>query len=178
GEWRPTPPTFASGAGPQFAYMTPWVIPSRDPFRPVGPPALTSAQYAADVNECQLMGRTNSGARTADQTLFSIFWNGNTAGFWNRTALQVAERYDLSLLEKAHLLALMNLAEADAIICCWQAKYTYVFWRPITAVVLAELDGNPNTVADETWPSLLITPNHPEYPSGPSVASGASSAVW
>jgi len=177
GQWRPTPPALASGAGPQFAYMLPWVIPSQTQFLAPGPPALNSAQYTADFNESKLMGRTNSAARTADQTLFSIFWNGNTAGFWNRTALQVAERYDLSLLEKAHLLALMNLAEADAIICCWQAKYTYVFWRPITAASLADFDGNPDTVADATWTPLLITPNHPEYPSGHSVASGASSAV-
>jgi len=177
GQWRPTPPAFASGAGPQFAYMTPWVIPSQAQFLAAGPPGLTSPQFAADFNESKLMGRTNSAARTADQTLFSIFWNGNTAGFWNRTALQVAERYDLSLLEKAHLLALMNLAEADAIICCWQAKYTYVFWRPITAVALADFDGNPDTEADSTWTPLLITPNHPEYPSGHSTASGASSAV-
>ncbi len=177
GEWRPTPPAFASGAGPQFAYMTTWVIPSRDPFRPAGPPALASAQYAADVNECQLMGHTNSATRTADQTLFSIFWNGNTAGFWNRTALQMAERYDLCLLEKAHLLALMNLAEADAVLCCWEAKYLYVLWRPITAIQNADLDPNPATIADPTWTPLLITPAHPEYPSGHSTASGAASAV-
>src|SRR6266542_3926106 len=177
GEWRPTPPAFASGAGPQFAYMTTWVIPSRDPFRPAGPPALASAQYAADVNECQLMGHTNSATRTADQTLFSIFWNGNTAGFWNRTALQMAERYDLCLLDKAHLLALMNLAEADAVLCCWEAKYLYVLWRPITAIQNADLDPNPATIADPTWTPLLITPAHPEYPSGHSTASGAASAV-
>ena len=177
GQWRPTPPAFASGAAPQFAYMTPWVIPSQTQFLTPGPPALTSAQYTADFSESKLMGSTNSAARTADQTLFSIFWNGNTAGFWNRTAVQVAEHYDLSLLEKAHLLALMNLAEVDAIICCWQAKYTYVFWRPITAVALADFDGNADTVADPTWTPLLITPSHPEYPSGHSVASGASPAV-
>jgi hypothetical protein len=177
GEWRPTPPAFASGAGPQFAYMTPWVIPSRDPFRPAGPPALTSAQYAVDVNESKVMGRDSSATRTADQTLFSIFWNGNTAGFWNRTALQIAERHDLCLLEKAHLLALMNLAEADAVLCCWEAKYLYVFWRPITAIQNADLDPNPATIGDLTWTPLLITPAHPEYPSGHSTASGAAAAV-
>jgi len=177
GQWRPTPPAFASGAGPQFAYMTPWLIPSQTQFLTPGPPALTSAQYTADFSESKLMGSTNSAARTADQTLFSIFWNGNTAGFWNRTAVQVAERYELSLLEKVHLLALMNLAEADALICCWQAKYTYVFWRPITAAALADSDGNADTVADPTWIPLLITPSHPEYPSGHSTASGASSAI-
>jgi len=89
----------------------------------------------------------------------------------------MAARNDLSLLEKAHLLALMNIAEADAIICCWQAKYTYVFWRPVTAIRLADMDGNDATVADPTWTPLLITPAHPEYPSGHSTASGASSVV-
>jgi hypothetical protein len=177
GEWRPTPPAFASGAGPQFAWMTTWVIPSRVPFRPPGPPALDGAQYAADVNESQLMGRDTSLARTADQTFFSIFWNGNTAGFWNRTAIQVSERYDLSLLEKARVLALMNLAEADAVLCCWEAKYTHVLWRPVTAIVLADLDGNPATTGDASWAPLLVTPNHPEYPSGHSSASGASAEV-
>jgi hypothetical protein len=177
GQWRPTPPAFAPGAVPQFAYMVPWAIPSQGPFLAPGPPALASAQYAADLNESKLMGRSDSAARTADQTLFSRFWNGNTPGFWNRTAVQVAERYDLSLLEKAHLLALMNIAEADAIICCWQAKYTFVAWRPITAIPLADLDGNADTTGDPSWTPLLITPAHPEYPSGHSTASGASSAV-
>src|SRR5205085_533791 len=115
GQWRPTPPAFASGAGPQFAYMTPWVIQSQANYVAPGPPALTSAAYATDLNESKLMGSSTSLARTPDQTLFSIFWNGNTAGFWNRTAVQLAERYNFSLLEKARLLAIMNLAEADAV---------------------------------------------------------------
>jgi hypothetical protein len=75
------------------------------------------------------------------------------------------------------LLALMNLAEADGVLCCWEAKYTYVFWRPITAIALADLDGNDATSADPSWTPLLITPSHPEYPSGHSTASGASAEV-
>lgn len=177
GKWRPTPPGFLAGAAPQFAYMTPWAIASPSQFRPAGPPALTSAQYAADLNEVKLMGRVDSTARTADQNLFPVFWNGNTPGFWNRTALQVAERYDLSLLEKARVLALMNNAMADAIICCWEAKYTYEFWRPVTAIPFADVDGNDATSGDTAWTPLIVTPNHPEYPSGHSSASGASAAV-
>jgi hypothetical protein len=177
GKWRPTPPGFLSGAGPQFAYMTPWAIQAPSQFRPAGPPGLASTRYAADFNEIKVMGSAGSAARSADQTLFSVFWNGNTPGFWNRTAVQVAEARDLSLLEKAHVLAAMNIAMADAIICCWEAKYTYVFWRPITAIPLADLDGNDDTSADPAWTPLLITPNHPEYPSGHSSASGASAEV-
>jgi len=177
GQWRPTPPAFAPGNGPQFGYMRPWAIASTVPFRPPGPPALTSSQYANDLNETKLMGSSNSVARSADQTLFSVFWAGNTPGYWNRIALQVADQNDLSLMQKAHLLALMNNAMADAIICCWEAKYTHVFWRPVTAIALADLDGNDATTPDSAWTPLLVTPSHPEYPSGHSSASGASAAV-
>ena len=177
GKWRPTPPAFAPGNGPQFAYMTPWAINAPTQFRPPGPPRLESVEYANDFNETKLMGIINSPLRTADQTLFCVFWAGNTAGFWNRAAVQLSERYDLSLLEKARVLALMNIAMADAIICCWEAKYHYEFWRPVTAIPLADLDGNGDTSADPTWTPLLATPSHPEYPSGHSSASGASAEV-
>lgn len=177
GVWRPTPPTFLPGATPQFAYMLPWAIDDAADFPTPGPNALGSVEYAADYHEVQAMGRTNSTVRTADETLLCTFWNGNTPGFWNRTAVQVANRNDLSLLEKARVLAAMNIAMADAIICCWNAKYTHVYWRPITAISLADTDGNDATAADSSWLPLLTTPNHPEYPSGHSTASGASAAV-
>jgi hypothetical protein len=177
GEWRPTPPAFAPGSAPQVASMTTWAVESHSQFRPGGPPALDSDQYAADFNEIKLMGSAHSSARTADQTQFSIFWNGNTIGFWNRTALQVAAPLDFSLVENARLLAFLNLALADASICCWDAKYTYLFWRPITAIALADTDGNDATTADPAWTPLLVTPPFPEYPSNHASATGAAAAV-
>jgi hypothetical protein len=177
GVWRRTPPGFLAGATPQLAYTTPWVINSPADFLPPGPPALGSAQYAADYQEVQIMGRTNSAVRTADETLFCVFWAGNTPGFWNRAAVDVAERHGLSLLEKARVLAAMNVAEADAGISCWHAKYTFVFWRPVTAIPLGDTDGNDATVLDAAWTPLITTPNHPEYPSGHSSLSGAAGAV-
>lgn len=177
GEWRPTPPAFAPGSNPQVATMTTWALESHSQFRPGGPAALNSAQYTADFNEIKLMGAADSTARTADQTQFSIFWNGNVVSLWNREALQVAAPLDFSLLEHARLLAALNLAMADTYICCWDAKYTYVFWRPITAIALADTDGNPDTVAGPTWSPLIVTPPFPEYPSGHASVGGAASAV-
>ena len=177
GVWRPTPPGFLAGATPQLAYTAPWAIDDPANFLPPGPPALGSTRYAIDFAEVQLMGRVNSATRSADGTLLSVLWNGNTPGLWNRVAVQLVERNDLSLLEKARVLAAMNVAIADAVICCWRAKYTYSFWRPVTAIPLAETDGNDATIADTTWTPLLTTPNHPEYPSGHSSQSGAASAV-
>jgi hypothetical protein len=177
GVWRPTPPGFLPGATPQLAYTIPFAIEASANFLPPGPAALGSAEYAADFAEVKLMGRRESDLRTADETLLCVFWTGNTPGFWNRAAVEVAERNELSLIEKARVLATMNVALADAVISCWNAKYTFAFWRPVTAIPLADTDGNAATVADSTWTPLVTTPNHPEYPSGHSSQSGAAAAV-
>ena len=178
GQWRPTPPGFLSGAGVQFSYMTPWVINSPSQFRPAGPPALTSDRYTTDYNETKTMGSLTSLTRTADQTLFSRFWAFSTASaYWNQIALTLADRDNLTLSKRAHLLASLDLAMADAAIGCWDAKYTYVFWRPVTAIPLGSIDGNPATAEDLSFTSLLVTPNHPEYPSGHSCVSGAAGRV-
>ena len=177
GQWRPTPPGFLPGAGPQFAYMTPWALNSPSQFRPSGPPALTSDQYAADFNEVKEIGSISSSTRSAEQTQIAVFWNGNTPAYWNRIATSVAEERHTTLSENARLLALLNVAMADGVISCWDAKYTYVFWRPITAIRLASTDGNPATIEDAGWTPLLVTPNFPEYPSGHATVSPAAAVV-
>ncbi len=178
GEWRPTPPGFLPGAAPQFAYMTPWAIDSPSQFRPAGPPALTTARYTTDFNETKSMGSLSSPTRSADQTLFARFWAASTVTyFWDNVALSLAAERHATLSEKARLLALVNIAMADAAIACWDAKYHYVSWRPVTAIALADTDGNPDTAADPTWAPLLTTPNHPEYPSAHSTVSGAAATM-
>jgi len=167
GQWRPTMPGFFPGALPQWAAMVPWSLESPSQFRPAGPPALGSARYASDFGETQLMGSETSVARTSDQTLFSQFWASSTASYyWNQVAIALDHDHQ-SVLKKARLLALLNVSMADAAIACWDAKYAYAFWRPVTAIGLQ----------DPTWTPLLFTPNHPEYPSGHSSFSGAAVGV-
>jgi len=178
GEWRPTPPAFAPGLTPQLAHVTPWVIQSPSQFRPSAPPALNSAQYTADFNEIKVMGSISSTSRTPDETDAALFWNpGNPPDFWDPVATSLAEMHHFSLLQTAHLLAHVNLAMSDAMIGCWDAKYTYVTWRPITAIQLADTDGNPDTLADPAWTPLLVTPPFPGYPSAHSCASSAAARV-
>jgi hypothetical protein len=192
GEWRPTPPALAPGAVPQFAYMTPWVIASPSQFRPAGPPSLTSARYARDFNETKTFGNLFGAARTPDQTVYAWFWASTSPSFlWNTVAVSLVNGLDSdqdgdhrsrtkhhdSLLQNARLLAQLNLAIADAAIACFDAKYTFVFWRPVTAIPLAATDGNPRTIEDATWMPLFATPNHPEYPSAHSCLSAAAGAV-
>jgi membrane-associated phospholipid phosphatase len=84
----------------------------------------------------------------------------------------------MTVIQKARVLALLNIAMADAAIACWDTKYTYQFWRPVTAITMADLDGNPNTDVDASWTPLLgSTPAHPEYVSGHSTVSGAAAFV-
>src|SRR5262245_6761140 len=126
GRWRPTPPATAPGRVPQFATMTPWGIRWPYQFRPAGPPALVSQRYLLDFNETKLMGRATSPLRTTDQTDACRFWEstGPTI-FWDRAALRLGADRGLELSDNARLLAALNLAVADAVIACWDAKYHY-----------------------------------------------------
>lgn len=178
GQWRPTPPGFAPGVAPQLAMVTPWVIGSPSQFRPAGPRDLTSTQYAADLNETQTMGSASSSSRTADQTLYAQFWQaGNPVGFWNPVATRLLSNTHNGLLENARLLALLDMGLADAIIGCWDAKYAYDSWRPVTAIRLADTDNNPATSADVNWTPLITTPPFPEYPSAHSCVSSAAARI-
>ena len=184
GFWRPTPQGLpnnlpgASGAGPQFASMTPWVLIRPSQFRLPPPLALDSAEYAANVNEVRTMGVYSGSGRSPDQSELALFWAGNTALYWNRIASVLSGERGLSLTENAHLFALLNVTMADAAIACWDGKYRYVYWRPITAIRA----GLTPAQAEPTWVPWLDffptgTPAHPEYPSGHSTVSGSAAFV-
>jgi len=178
GDWRPTPTAFAPGAVPQFATMTPWIILRPGQFRPAGPPALGSALYAQVFNETKTMGRSVGSPRTADQTLLVQFWQStNATYFWNAVALRLTAQRDVSLVENARLFAALNVGIADSVIASWDAKYYFHSWRPVTAIALADADGNLATSPDSTWTPLIPTPNHPEYPSAHSSFSAGGIAV-
>ena len=152
GAWRPTPQGLpnqlpgVSGAGPQFATMTPWVLTRPSQFR-LPPPALDSPEYAADLDELFKMGDFAGLSRSQDQSDLALFWAGNTPLYWNRIASQLSVERGLSFTENAHLFALLNVTMADAGIACWDGKYRYVFWRPISAI----RDGFTPADSDPAW---------------------------
>jgi hypothetical protein len=138
---------------------------------------LDSAQYLLELEEVRQMGRATSALRTADETDACLFW-ASTSGtyFWNLAAIDLGTAGGLTLSENARLLARLNLAIADALIACWDAKYTFKFWRPVTAIRLldADVDGTPD---DPNWTPLVVTPAFPEYTSGHSSIAGAAATV-
>jgi hypothetical protein len=179
GEWRPTPPGFLPAHQPQWPQVTPWALERGDQFRPDGPPALDSAEYAAAFNEVKTLGERNSTARTAEQTEIAFYWRDQAgtytpAGRWAQIAEEVLADGGYSTATNAWVMGVLNFIQADGAIAAWDAKYTYGSWRPVTAIRLADTDGNPLTDADPNWNSLLTTPNHPDYLSGHATCSAAS----
>jgi hypothetical protein len=173
GQWRPALPAFAIDPVSWVANVRPFIIPSGDTFRSDGPNALTSAAYAADLNEVKSLGSATSTTRTADETDAAIWWQDHGAALYNRILRNVAAGQGLDITGAARMFAMTDLAGADAMINCWNDKYYYSFWRPITAIRLADTDGNPATVADPTWTPLIATPAFPDHPSGHSCEAGA-----
>jgi hypothetical protein len=170
GQWRPTPPDFLAPATPWLGAVTPFVIASAQQFRSNGPRNLAGANYAQDFNEVKSVGSRSSTTRTTDQTDAALFWH---AAPWGQIVRSIAVSRGLDTAENARLLAMVNFAAADTAIACFQDKYYWKAWRPVTAIHEAASDGNPATAPDLNWTPLLDTPNHPEHPSGHACASGA-----
>ena len=150
---------------PWLATMRPFLLDQASQFRAEPPPALTSHRYARDLNETKAYGAVNSTVRTPEQTAIAYFWVGNNINQYNVTMQGVVAQHDMDLIDAAHLLAMGNIVTTDAGIACFDSKFFYQFWRPITAIRNADKDGNPGTTADPAWQSLLPVPGHPEYPS-------------
>ena len=165
GVWRPTPPALLAAQTPWMATMKPLLLRSAAQFRPAPPPALGSMRYARDFRETRLYGAKSGSLRTAEQTETARFWTELVQQQHNRTLRNLVTRLGLDLREAARALALGTAVMADSLIACWDAKYAYGFWRPVTAIPAGDTDGNDRTAADPAWEPLAPTPNHPEYPS-------------
>ena len=182
GQWRPTPsllpgppPTLAPGLTPWVATVRPFTMHSASQFRVDPPPELGSAKWAKDYNEVKTVGSLTSPARTAEQTEIGYFWADSGPVLWQNALRYISLNYLNDIGKSARMYALAEVAMADAQIACWDSKYFYNFWRPITAIRLADQDGNPDTAVDPDWQPLINTPNFPEYPSGHADISGAVS---
>jgi hypothetical protein len=158
------PPSLQSAQTPWVAVMRPFVLDRPSQFRPDPPPALSSREWALEFNEIKAYGSATSSVRSPEQTAVARFFNANAVNQVNQELQDIAAARGLDLVDAARLIAATEVSGADAGIACWDAKYTYLFWRPVMAVRNVGIDGNPATEADPNWSPLLTTPNHPEYP--------------
>ena len=180
GVWR-SPPTGTNADGtlpaafPQNAILVPFAMTSHHQFRPGPPPDLTSAIYAADLNEVKAIGRFDSTLRTPEQTQLALLWQAVGPVNENHAIRPLVESHsrDRNLAETARIFALVNIAAVDATIAVWDSKYAYNFWRPYHAIRLADTDGNQDTEADPNWNSLFLAPRFQEYMSNHAVITTA-----
>ncbi len=179
GDYQSTPPNFPPQ--PQFthwSHVTPFALERANQFLPGPPPALTSDTYSEALNKIKSLGTTNSTTATADEALTGRFWNGAIQNYWNEITQTAALDRDLTIAQSARLFALLNLALADGVIAFYDAKYTYNFWRPVTAIRAADSDNNPDTIADPNWlPEVGKTAPDPSYPGAHAVLSAAGAEV-
>jgi membrane-associated phospholipid phosphatase len=178
GDYQLTPPNFSAPDFAQWPQVVPFALARADQFRPDVPPALTSADYTKVFDEVKALGFISSTTRTAEQTQIGMFWNGNIQDFWNEIAQTAVLNHHLDLENSARLFALLNISLADTTIAFFEAKYTYNFWRPVTAIQLAATDGNPETEPNPTWlPLPTKTAPDPSYPGAHSAISKAGATV-
>jgi len=179
GRYQSTPPNFPPE--PQFthwSHVMPFVLRRADQFRPGPPPALTSDAYGDSFNQVKALGIADSTAATPGEKLIGRFWNGAIQNYWNEIAQTATLRQGLTTANSARLFALLNLSLADSVIAFYDAKYTYNFWRPVTAIRAAALRTNPATQPDPNWlPEAAKTPNDPSYPGAHAAISAAAQAV-
>jgi PAP2 superfamily len=177
--WEPTPPAFLPPQTPWLKDTRPFVIPGADQFLPQPPPALASHEWVDEYNEIKVWGRATGSPRTPEQTDIARFWTTNVIRQYNTAFRDVASAHALSLLQTARLLAIGSIVAADSEIACWNAKYRYGFWRPVTAIATpGRDDANPLTEKDPGWAPTLTTPNHPEYPAAHGCLTSAMAEVF
>jgi hypothetical protein len=167
----------AAVAVPNWTSRTPWVMTGPAQFRAAPPPALTSEAWARDYNEVKEIGSRASTKRSSEQTDIARFWEYSLPGIYHGVLRSVAEQPGRDVARNARLYAAAAQAMDDALIAVMDSKYHYGFWRPVTAIRNADLDGNDATAREAGWNSLIDSPMHPEYPSGHGVLAGAMAAV-
>jgi hypothetical protein len=177
GSWQPTPPYMSPASGIQFGAVKPCFLKSADQFALPGPLAITSTEYAKEINEVRGLGSADSTKRTAAQTAVAIFWTDSPTHIYGEVAQAASKEHKLSVADNARLFAMMQMAIADGSIASWSAKYKYNVMRPITAIRDAAAQGNTGIAVDQSWEPLIVTPPHPDYPSAHAVSTGAAVTV-
>jgi hypothetical protein len=173
GAWAPTPPGFLPVTTAFLGRVTPFTMHSPAQFRPSGPPPLKSGKWVTDYDEVKSLGRRDSLMRTPEQTATAMFWEPLAGTVWVPTIRRIAKEQSLDLGSSARFQAAAFAAFADGLIACWDAKFHFEFWRPVTAIQHGNADDNRSTEPDAAWEPLAVTPNFPEYPSGHACASAA-----
>ena len=172
GVWIPTPPAFANPQTPFLQFVTPFGYDDPARFRPHPPPSLRGRIYTADYNESKDLGRATDTSRTAERSATALFWSPSASALWSANVRSLAGSMDP--LTAARFEAIGIASVTNALIAVWDAKFAYMFWRPVTAIQAGDTDGNDRTDADTAWTPFITTPSHPEYPAAHTTVGGGA----
>ena len=173
GQYRPTPPDHDEFPGSWIAKVRPFVAPDAATYRTDGPQDLASAGYAAEYQEVLSLSGTNAGNQTPEQQAVAAFWQGALPQ-WSSAMRSLTVEQSLDIARAARLFAVAGLAVGDAAIGCYDDKYHWMFWRPVTAIAEAATDGNDATETDQAWVDAHPgSPPYPDHPSGFNCYAGA-----
>ena len=175
GAWQPTPPGFLPPQTPWLAQMRPFTMTTAADHRPAGPPSIDSEPWKRDYRLIHNMGAANSFMRSTNESEIGMFWTEHTGQQYARMFSNLADAQKLGVKDTARLMAVLWTGFADAAIGCWDGKYKFNFWRPVTAIAAG--GGSLELQPDALWQTLAATPNHPEYPSGHGCTTGAVSTL-
>jgi hypothetical protein len=177
GVWQPTPNAFAPALLPGFAHVTPFALTSASQFRPGPPPVFSSTVWTRDYNEVKAFGVLTGSLRIPAQTETGRFYTEHAVAQYSRAFRRYAIENGLDVGKAARFFAMANTAILDSQIACWDAKFHYNFWRPVTAIRAGDTDGNPSTAPDAGWIGLAVTPSHPEYPAAHGCWTSATARI-
>jgi hypothetical protein len=171
GVWQPTPPAFAPAIRAGEGNARPFLLQAADQFDPGRPPSLRSPTYLASLAEVRAYGSATSAVRTPRQTDVALFWEPAANIQYVQIVRAVLADAHRSLDWQARLVAAFNVITTDAQIAIYNAKFKYVFWRPVTAIQTGSVDPDPG------WTPLFTTPKYPDWPSGHGGFAGAAQGV-
>jgi len=175
GVYQKTPPAFASALLPGFAQVTPFTMTRPSQFRAGPPPALSSDTFVSDYNETKAYGPKTGSLRTPAQTETGLFYTEQATAQYNRAFRAYSTANNFTIAQNARFFAMATVGIIDSQIACWDTKYAYSFWRPVTAIRAG--GGNPSLVADPAWIGNAVTPAHPEYPAAHGCWTNATAEV-
>jgi hypothetical protein len=171
GLWQPTPPTFSPAVRAGEGNATPFILNAADQFDPGPPPSLTSRTYLNSLAEVRAVGSATSTVRTPAQTDVALFWEPAANIQYVQILRGLIAQEDRPLAWDAWFVATFHTVSTDAQIAVYNAKFKYLFWRPVTAIRTGAVDPDP------TWTPLFTTPRYPDWPSGHGGYAGSAQAV-
>ncbi len=171
GVWQPTPPAFAPAVRAGEGKARPFLLATQSQFDPGPPPSLTSPTYLKSLAEVRAYGALDSTVRTPQQTDVAAFWEPAANIQYIQIVRGLIAQENRSLAWDARFVATFQVVTTDAQIAIYNAKFKYLFWRPVTAIQTGSIDPDP------TWTPYFTTPRYPDWPSGHGGYAGAAQAV-